>query len=227
MESFLATLFTPLDAPPSVSDLVLRLLFAWLAGQLTGWLYVQSHESLSYSESYVKALVLMTMVVCLIVVAVGGSFARFFILGTSLSIVRFRTPLKEPRDTAFLFLAAGLGLVTGLGLYVLAIPAAALVGATAIYLRWSSFGARSSTDGVLRVKFQREASAGQAIEEVLPRYCARWALALSKSAEGAEDRIYDVSLRDPNRGDAMLRELMGLAGVNEVSLLNQARAGEA
>lgn len=227
MESFLATLFSSPDAPPSVSDLVLRLIFAWLAGQLVGWLYMQSHDSLSYNESFVKALVLMTMVICFVVVAVGGSFARLFILGTSLSIVRFRTPLKEPRDTAFLFLAAGIGLVAGLGQYIIAIPTAALVGTTALYLRWSAFGTRSIADGVLRVKFQRETSAGAAIEEVLPRYCSQWALALSKSADGVEDRLYDVSLRNPNRGDALLRELLGIAEVNEASLLNHSRAGEA
>jgi hypothetical protein len=210
----------------SASDLLVRVLVAWLTGQLIGWLYMGSHESLSYSQSYVQSLVLLTMVVCIITAAVGSSFVRFFVLGTALAIIRFRTPLKEAQDTVFMFLAAGLGMSLGLGLYIIAIPAAILIGGTALHLRWTAFGTRSRQDGVLRLQSETD-TASDAIEQVLRRYCRGWELTATAPADGGTRRVYDVSLRDPNDGDALLRELLGVGGVNEASLLNRARAGEA
>jgi hypothetical protein len=217
----------PIGGALTASELLLRLLVAGLAGQLIGWLYARSHDALSYSQSYVQALVLLTMTVCFIVSAVGISFARFFVLGTALAIVRFRTPLKEAKDTAFLFLAVGLGVVTGLGLYVLALPVALLVGGTALYMKQTAFGARAGHDAVLCVHLQGESWPDAAIGEVLRRHCRDWQLSGEGPAEGGgRQRIYEASPRDPEQGDAMLRELLKLPGVEQVSLLNRARAGE-
>ncbi|MEZ4235640.1 MAG: DUF4956 domain-containing protein [Myxococcota bacterium] len=126
-----------------MGDLLLRLLVAWLAGQAIGWFYSWSHGVLSYSQNFVQAQVLLSMVVCVIMAVVGDSLARAFGLGAALAIVRFRTPVKDARDTVFLFLSVAVGMASGTGMLGIALAGTAVMGVTSLFLNWSAFGTRS------------------------------------------------------------------------------------
>ena len=110
----------------TASTFGLRLLTALLAGMVVAFSYMRSHTTLTYSHSFIQALVLLSMVVSMIMMAVGDSLARAFGLGAALAIVRFRTPIKDARDTAFLFLAVAAGMAAGTGLLLLSLAGAAL-----------------------------------------------------------------------------------------------------
>lgn len=230
MDSVVASLFA--SAPGEsvgLSDFLLRLLVAWLAGQAIGWFYSWSHGSLSYSQNFVQSIVLLAMVVCLIMSVVGDSLARAFGLGAALAIVRFRTPVKDARDTVFLFLAVAVGMATGTGMLGIAMAATAVVGVAALYLNATAFGTRSGEDGVVRLQFQGDDAGHEAIARTLQAHCRSWQLAAARVSRpgGPEERMYDIALADPNRGDQLVRDLVGIVGVSGVSLLPQARVGEA
>jgi uncharacterized membrane protein YhiD involved in acid resistance len=211
-----------------VGDFLLRLLVAWLAGQAIGWFYSWSHGALSYSQNFVQAQALLSMVVCVIMSVVGDSLARAFGLGAALAIVRFRTPVKDARDTVFLFLSVAVGMASGTGMIGLALAATVVVGVTSMYLNWTAFGTRSGEEGVLRLHYQGNDSDRAAIGELLKRHCRSFQLSAARVARlgGPEELVYDVNLRDLGAGDQLVRDLVGMAGVTGVSLLPQARVGE-
>ena len=68
---------------------------------------------LLYSRSFVHTMVLSSMVVSMVIMAVGDSFARGLGILGSLAIVRFRTPVRDPRDMVFLYACMGLGNACG------------------------------------------------------------------------------------------------------------------
>lgn len=229
MDGLLTTLFAQSPGTAiSVSDFLLRLLVAWLAGQAVGWFYSWSHGALSYSQNYVQSIVLLCLVVCLIMSVVGDSLARAFGLGAALAIVRFRTPVKDARDTVFLFLSVAIGMATGTGLLAIAMAATGVIGVAALYLNFTAFGTRSGEDGVLRLHFQGADEGHDAIAQALRKHCRSWQLAAARLSRqgGPEERVYDVALVDPRQGDVLVRELVTIAGVSGVSLLPQARVGE-
>jgi hypothetical protein len=214
-----------------VGDLVLRLLVAWLAGQAIGWFYAWSHGALSYSQNFVQSLVLLAMVVCLIMAVVGDSLTRAFGLvglGTALGIVRFRTPIKDARDTVFLFLSVAAGMASGSGLLGVALAGTAVMGVAALFLNWSAYGTRSGEDGVLRLHFQGDDQGRDTVHGLLRSHCRSYQLSAARSVGVGrpEELVYDVNLRRPEQGDALVRALVGTEGVTGVSLLPQARAGE-
>jgi len=85
---------------------VLENLFAaLLTGLFIGYVYRKTHRGLSYSQSLVITLVLMCLIVCSVMMVIGSNLARAFALVGALTIVRFRTVVKDTRDTAFIFFA--------------------------------------------------------------------------------------------------------------------------
>lgn len=230
MDGLLTSVFTTVPGEAvSTPDLLLRLLVAWLAATAVGWFYAWSHGSLSYSQNYVQSLVLLAMVVCVVLTVVGDSLARAFGLGAALAIVRFRTPIKDSKDAVFLFLSVAVGMAAGTGLLGVALGASGVIGVTSMFLSWSAFGTRSGEEGVLRLHFQGDDAGRDDLSKTIRKHCASFHLAAARQsrAGGPEEFVYDVNLRDPDAGDALVRELCGMGGVSGVSLLPLARVGEA
>ncbi len=210
-------------ASVGLREVLLRLLVAFLAGIAVAFVYRASHTTLNYSQNYVQALVLLSQVVAVIMCVVGDSLARAFGLGAALAIVRFRTPIKDALDTAFLFLAVAVGMAAGVGAEVLALVAAVSIGAVALFLSWSSFGARSQAEGLLRFRFGGDAGERERIASIVGNHCSSFRLSGLRSVSGDEDElIYDLDLRHQDSGPALVSELKG-AGVHAVSLLPAAR----
>lgn len=219
---------SPPGSTVAVGDFMLRLLVAWLCGQALGWLYSRSHGVLSYSQNFVHSIVLLSPVVALIMSVVGDSLARAFGLGAALAIVRFRTPVKDSRDTVFLFLSVAIGMAAGSGLLGIAGVSTLALGLGSLFLHWTAYGMRNSEEGMLRLHFAGDDEGKSAIASVLGQYCRSFTLAAVRKStpESPEEMVYDVNLRQINEGDALVRDLVGMSGVSGVSLLPQARAGE-
>jgi len=213
----------------SMEDFILRLLVAWLVGQAIGWVYSRSHGILSYSQNFVQSLVLLSMVVCVIMAVVGDSLARAFGLGAALAIVRFRTPVKDSRDTTFLFLSVAVGMAAGAGQLALAVAGALGTVAVAWWLHRTSFGVRSRAEGILRFRFQGSEAQRDAIGAILRQHCQVFRLsgARTGSPGDPEELAYDVDLRRPEEGDHLIRDLSATGAISGITLLAQARMGEA
>lgn len=204
-------------------DLLLRLLVAFLAGLSVAWVYRASHSTLNYSQNFVQALVLLSLVVSVIMCVVGDSLARAFGLGAALAIVRFRTPIKDALDTAFLFLSVAVGMAAGVGAGMLALVAAGSIGGAALFLSWSSFGAPTQTEGLLRFRFSGDAEERERLSDIVSRHCASFQLSGLRSVGPEEEElIYDLDLRSERSATALVSELK-LLGVRAVSLLPSAR----
>lgn len=111
----------------SVLDVTIALALSFVLSACVGWVYKRTHRNVSYSQSYVQTLVLVSLVLTVIMLVVGSNIARAFALVGALSVIRFRNAVKETRDVGFLFLAMAIGMTTGTRFYVLAIGATAVI----------------------------------------------------------------------------------------------------
>lgn len=213
---------------PGIGEFLLRLLVAWLSGQAIGWFYARTHGVLSYSQNFVQSLVLLCMVVCVVLGVVGDNLARAFGLAAALALVRFRTPVKDARDTTFLFASVAVGMAAGAGQLAVAAAATVIFGLTAAYLTWTGYGMRSRAEGLLRFRFQGGPPERDQLADVLRKHCRGWELAAVRtSGQGSdEELVYDVDLRRAGSGEALVRELAATGKASGISLLPQARAGE-
>lgn len=134
----------PGDAEPLVSQILVRLVAAILLGSGVAAIYRGTRRDRTAGPDLAQTLLLLTLVIAMITLAVGGNVARAFSLVGALAIVRFRMVVNDPRDTAFVILAVAVGLAVGAGF--LAVPLVGLPLAAAV--AWTfTVGASPPTAG--------------------------------------------------------------------------------
>jgi uncharacterized membrane protein YhiD involved in acid resistance len=108
-------------APLSVTELLLNLAIGTLLSLIAGWHYVRFGRSLSNRIALAKIFPFITLTTILIITVVKSSLALSLGLVGALSIVRFRTPIKEPEELAYLFLCIATGLALGANQWMAAV----------------------------------------------------------------------------------------------------------
>lgn len=129
------------EPPPGFGRLLLRVFCAFLLGLLVGWIYRWTHldanrdEAAAPLESFVTTLVLMTILIAVSTQVIGDNVARAFSLVGALSIVRFRTVVKDTRDIAFVIFAVVIGMAVGAGHLHVALTGLVVTGLAAFVAR--------------------------------------------------------------------------------------------
>lgn len=112
----------------SLSKMLMSLGIAFIIGFFIYLLYKRVFSGVLYSKSFNISLIGMTMVTAMVIIAINSNLVLSLGMVGALSIVRFRTPIKDPTDLIFLFWAAAAGIVSGAGFYTLAIFGSVIIG---------------------------------------------------------------------------------------------------
>lgn len=112
----------------SIAKILIMLAIAFVIGLFIYLLYKRVFSGVLYSKSFNVSLIGMTMITAVVIIAINSNLVLSLGMVGALSIVRFRTPIKDPTDLIFLFWAAVAGIVTGAGFYTLAAIGSVVVG---------------------------------------------------------------------------------------------------
>ena len=174
---------------------------SFLLASLAAIVYQITFRGFTYSRSYVQSLILGSVITCTLIMAVGSNFARGMgILGT-LTIIRFRVPVRDPRDAMFLFASLGAGIACGAGGYLVAVAGTAFFAAAALLLHVLPFASRREYEGLLRFQMKTgDVEAEGALQSILTRYCSTFAvLGVCDAVQGEYAEFsYQVRLTDPS-----------------------------
>lgn len=208
-------------APTSV---LLALVFAFLVGQFIGFIYMITHRGLSYSQSFVGALVILPVIVSLMMLLMAGSIAVAFGLLAVFAVVRFRNVLKDTRDTVFILWTITEGLAVGTMRLSTAAVGAIAIGAILVYLWITQFGARHRFDAMLSLRLGGPAGSIDdsmaALRGVLRRHCAKSLADGHRTlTEDGLSMTYRLLMRNPEKCDLLRDELDAVTGIENVSLL--------
>ena len=205
------------------NQIVLALLAAFALSMMIAAVYRWTYQGLSYSRSFVHTQVLGAMVTCVLIMAIGNNLARGLgILGT-LAIIRFRTPIRDPRDIIFLFVSFAIGIACGATVFEVAIIGAFAFGLVAMYLHWSPFASRREYEGLLRFLIPAGKQASPEVQNAFSQFCSSSALIGMREAVQGDviEYSYLVRLIDPSYQAELLDALHKVPDVTEVSLLMQ------
>lgn len=211
--------------PPST--VVAELLLSFVLGQAVAWLYGFTHRGVTWSRNMVHSIVLLAMTVTLVMLLVGDSVARAFGLVGALAIIRFRTVVRDARDTTFIFLAIAVGIAVGVEQPGIAVAGTLIVGLVATVLHFTNFGSKHAENGVLRF---RTTLSQERIEAFLGEWCTHIALLKQKpiqdSGQGQETEFsFEIRLYDPDDQEAIQSTLKSL-GATSVALTIEQQAEE-
>lgn len=202
------------------ADTVFSLLLAFVLGQLMGWVYMWTHNTLSYSQSFVASLVVLPVIVALMMMLMAGSLVIAFGLLAVFAVVRFRNVLKDTRDTTYVLWAIVEGMAVGTQRFTTSVVGVLCIGLVLLYLRLSSFGSRHRFDAVLSLELTGDVERGRRqLRDVLKKHALRSRLSNERSLGGEAIAVsYRVQLRDPSRGHELQEELTQLSDFEQVSL---------
>ena len=205
--------FTPMG-------MLFNMSLALVFGLLLASVYRYTHKGLSYSQSFTITIVFVTTIVAIALMAIESSLARAFALVGALSIIRFRTVVKDTKDTAYVFAGLAVGLSAGTGNYYLAVLAGAFVCIVALVLHKTNFGASTKNEFILRFTVdQSQDDAGYL--DILNRGSRYVTLLQAEPSRDGQflNVSYDVSLKSNADTGRFARDLSGVAGVSEVRLI--------
>src|SRR5882672_7919830 len=198
-------------APTDFPALALGLLLAFAMGHIIAWVYMLTHSGLSYSRSFVNALVLMPTIVAIVMGVLSNNLITAFGMMAVFAIVRFRNILRDTLDTTYVLTVLVIGMAAGTQKFTSAIIGCLIVSLAMIYLWYTSFGSRHRYDIIVNLHWARSVKELLDLRRVLDRHSWNAHLASQRSHEGYEgtDLSYRLLLRDSNRVDDLLNELPG------------------
>ena len=206
-------------APPNWPAMILGLLIAFAAGQILAWIYMLTHSGLSYSRSFVNALIIMPTIVSLVMMVLSNNLITAFGMMAVFAIVRFRNILRDTLDTTYVLTVIVIGMATGTQKFASAIIGCALVSMAMLYLWYTSFGSRHRYDVIVNLHWSRAVKELTDLRRILDRHSWKAHLASQRSHEGYEgtDLSYRLLLRDSKRVEDLLSELRQVSGVSRVT----------
>ncbi len=112
----------------SLLDMALALILAFGTGMFIFLIYKKTYQGVMYSSSFGTTLIALTMITTVVILAVTSNVVLSLGMVGALSIIRFRTAIKEPLDIAFLFWSIAVGIVLAAGMLPLAVIGSVLIG---------------------------------------------------------------------------------------------------
>lgn len=112
----------------SVLDMIVALILAFCIGLFIFFVYKKTYQGVMYSSSFGTTLIALTMITTVVILAVTSNVVLSLGMVGALSIVRFRTAIKEPLEIAFLFWSIAIGIVLAAGLIPLAVIGSIVIG---------------------------------------------------------------------------------------------------
>lgn len=198
----------------SVLDVAIAMLLSFAIGLFIFYVYKRTFAGVMYSASFGVSIMAMTLITTLIILAVTSNIVLSLGMVGALSIVRFRTAVKEPLDIAFLFWAISAGIVVGAGLIPLAVIGSIFIGIILlVFVNKKS----SDTPYIVVLNLDNDKAENDCMDIIKEKTKKSLIKAKTVSRNGieltVEVRLLDMSAK-------LLNELLTIKGVNNACLVS-------
>jgi uncharacterized membrane protein YhiD involved in acid resistance len=198
----------------SIAAASVSLLSALFIGLFIFFIYKKTYAGVMYSKPFNTSLVLLSVLTTFVILAVTSNVVLSLGMVGALSIVRFRTAIKEPLDLVFLFWSISVGIILGAGLYSLAFLGSAFITVILLVLTGK---VDSSAPYILMLQLENENAELQATEIIKNRFGK--VIVKSKSiTDGQPELIYEVKVK--NNETSFMNELSAIEGVQNATLVS-------
>ena len=198
----------------SVLDMALALVLAFGLGMFIFLVYKKTYQGVMYSSSFGVTLLALTMITTLVILAVTSNVVLSLGMVGALSIVRFRTAIKEPLDIAFLFWSIAAGIVLAAGMIPLAVIGSVIIGVILLV-----FVNRKSHSNPYIVVLQCAGHESEANAKAYLEQMTYKCLVKSKTAQkGLVELNLEIRLKDDNTD--FINALAEMPGVSSAVLVS-------
>ena len=198
----------------SILDMAIALALAFGIGMFIFLVYKKTYQGVMYSSSFGTTLVALTMITTVVILAVTSNVVLSLGMVGALSIVRFRTAIKEPLDIAFLFWSIAVGIVLAAGMIPLAVIGSVIIGAILLV-----FVNKKSHCNPYIIVVQCESYESEThVMEYLKNQVLKCTVKSKTAQKGLVELNLDVRLKDENTD--FINALANIKGVNSAVLVS-------
>ena len=204
----------------TLADIVLNLAAAGIISVLIFISYRVTHSGAVYSAKFNVSLVMLTLITATVMCVIGNNIALSLGMVGALSIVRFRTAIKDPRDTAYIFWTVAVGICCGVSDYLIA-----MIGSMFVFVFLIVFGFVKDNERTLII-VRGSIQTLQQAETLMERYFDRKAkLRVSNAGADGSESIYEVSSamldKYKKRNGDLRAQLAEIEGLDSASIIRQ------
>ena len=203
-------------------QVIFLLSIATILGLLVSWVYNRTHRGFSYSQSFNVTLVIMSTISTLIIIVIGDNLARAVGLFGAFSIIRFRTAVKDARDTAFMFFVLAIGLAVGTGSIQIGVAGTIFISALIFILHFLNFGGIKKLDYILNFRMDSKDHAEGIFKILFKKYLKSHNLLNVETKEKGKYMVFtfNISLKNQDLLKEFLDKMHGLKGITEVNVVS-------
>ena len=200
------------------SEILINLIIAFFLGFVISLVYKKTHKGLSYSQSFVLTNIFVCVIVSMVIMVIGNNLARAFALVGALSIIRFRTVVKDTKDTAFIFWSLAAGMASGTGSYFLAVSGTAIISMIALVLYYTNYGSIFKSEFIIQFRSRNSAKNKKNYNKIFSEYCKSSTLLNAESSgDGQSLKLsFDIVLKENKTYDEFIQKLSKVSGLSEV-----------
>lgn len=194
----------------TIYRVLLSILVTFLVTLFIFYIYKKTFKGVLYTRNFNVGLVLTGMIVALITLPISSNIALSLGMVGALSIVRFRTAIKDPADIVFTFWAIAVGIICGAGLYMIALVGSPVIGFLLFILSRANF--RTDDPFLLVVHYENEVEV--AVQKIIPKHKLK---SRTVTGEGVE---LMVEVRMKEKDASKVDEFLKIKGVKDASLIS-------
>ncbi len=199
---------------------------AAIIGFVISLVYMLTHKKEGYSQAFCVSLILLAPIVGMVILVIGNNVATAFSLAGAFALVRFRSAPGDPKDIAFVFMSVTMGLTCGLGYWIYAAIAVAVLCVIILVLHFVNYAGKKGNTYELKITVPETLNYVGVFDDVLKKYTNSFKLSRVKSVDfGALFELsFTVDLKDDKDIRKMLDELRAMNGNLKIMLSTEAPA---
>lgn len=201
-------------ASVSILDMAIALVLAFGIGMFIFLVYKKTYQGVMYSSSFGTTLVALTMITTVVILAVTSNVVLSLGMVGALSIVRFRTAIKEPLDIAFLFWSIAVGIVLAAGMIPLAVIGSVIIGVILLVF----VNKKSHVSPYIVVLSCTDSAAEKNAKEFLDKQVQRCVVKSKTAQKGMIELNLEIRMKNDNTD--FINALSEMNGVNSAVLVS-------
>ena len=210
-------------AHPGLLSVFYAFLLSFVLGTIIALLYVKTFQGLSYSRNFLHCIVLCPILTATAMQAIGDNVARGIGMIGAISILRFRTNIKDPRDMFFIFASLAVGLGAGVHAYSIATIGTMCFVFAVLVLAKTPFTHGPQFDALLRLHLKRESTGIRELEKVLDENCKHYAvISIREIGQGdLLDYAYQLKFKSTATHQSVINSIHKIPDAKGVNLMMQ------
>ncbi|MFO8000088.1 MAG: DUF4956 domain-containing protein [Marinilabilia sp.] len=207
----------------TAADVFANVFVAMLCGFIIALLYKYTYKGLNYSSAFTISLVMLTMITAIVIMVIGNNLARAFGMVGAMSIIRFRTAVKDASDIMFIFFALSIGLAAGVKLYSIAFLGTFMVGGVYLIISRFPFFLSGKREFLMHINADASQTQDNPFAGLLSSYCRNHKLVNVRTIGDEEngesmEYSYYINLKKEQKGNELVSKLKKIKGVQHVNL---------